>query len=204
MDLIFEKKEQYFGKDAAWVSEFEVAADFNLHVERISGGRFLVYQKSVADGEYDLVDGLGYKDHKDTIDMDFVALVYPKWIKVVSEAEVTMGIVTFTGDAPSGGGETQEDPYKYINFLSVGRDDRDVLRKYISEYSENGLVFPTVEAAEQYGDTSSPTYAKIDFNAVVSYDGTIKDMLMNNDGWSEDKITSLPYVTREEFYNLNA
>lgn len=38
MDLIFEKKEQYFGKDAAWVSEFEVTSDFNLHVERISGG----------------------------------------------------------------------------------------------------------------------------------------------------------------------
>lgn len=94
MDLNFEKKEQYWGKDAAWVSEFEVTSDFNLHVERVSGGRFLVYQKSVADGEYDLVDGLGYKDHKDTIDMDFVALVYPKWIKVVSEAEVTMGIVT--------------------------------------------------------------------------------------------------------------
>lgn len=94
MDLIFEKKEQYFGKDAAWVSEFEVTADFNLHVERISGGRFLVYQKSVADGEYDLVDGLGYKDHKDVIDITLWDLVYPKWIKVVSEAEVTMGIVT--------------------------------------------------------------------------------------------------------------
>lgn len=94
MDLNFEKKEQYWGKDAAWVSEFEVTADFNLHIERISGGRFLVYQKSVADGEYDLVDGLGYKGHKAVIDMDFVGLVYPKYIKVVSESEVTMGIVT--------------------------------------------------------------------------------------------------------------
>lgn len=94
MDLNFEKKEQYFGKDAAWVSEFEVTSDFNLHIERISGGRFLVYQKSVADGKYDLVDGLGYKDHKAVIDMDFVGLVYPKYIKVVSESEVTMGIVT--------------------------------------------------------------------------------------------------------------
>jgi hypothetical protein len=94
MDLNFEKKEQYWGKDAAWVSEFEVTSDFNLHIERISGGRFLVYQKSVADGEYDLVDDLGYKDHKAVIDMDFVGLVYPKYIKVVSESEVTMGIVT--------------------------------------------------------------------------------------------------------------
>lgn len=94
MDLIFEKKEQYFGKDAAWVSEFKVTSDFNLHVERVSGGRFLVYQKTVKDGEYDLVDGLGYKDHKDVIDITLWDLVYPKWIKVVSEAEVTMGIVT--------------------------------------------------------------------------------------------------------------
>lgn len=106
MDLIFEKKEQYFGKDAAWVSEFEVTSDFNLHVERISGGRFLVYQKSVADGEYDLVDGLGYKDHKDTIDMDFVALVYPKYIKVVSEAEVTRAVVLPEGVAKQIGGKS--------------------------------------------------------------------------------------------------
>ena len=79
-----------------YVAEFEATGDFNLHIERVSDGRFLVHQKSVADGEYDIVDTVAYMDldHKDTIDMDFVALVYPKWIKVVSEAEVTMGIVT--------------------------------------------------------------------------------------------------------------
>ena len=52
MEITFEKIEQYWGKDAAYVSEFEVTADFNLHIERKKGGRFLVYQKSVADGEY--------------------------------------------------------------------------------------------------------------------------------------------------------
>lgn len=108
MDLIFEKKEQYWDKVTAWVSEFEVTADFNLHVERISGGRFLVYQKSVADGDYDLVDGLGYKDHKDVIDMDFVGLVYPKWIKVVSQAEVTRAVVLPEGVAKQIGGVKSE------------------------------------------------------------------------------------------------
>ena len=93
MEITFERIEQYFGKEAAYVSEFEVTSDFNLHIERVSGGRFLVYQKSVADGEYDIVDGLR-KDHKAVIDMDFVALVYPKYIKVVSEAEVTRATVT--------------------------------------------------------------------------------------------------------------
>ena len=94
MDLIFEKKEQYWGKDAAWVSEFEVTSDFNLHVERVSGGRFLLKQKTVKDGKYAICDGLGRQDHKDVIDITLWDLVYPKYIKVVSEAEVTMGIVT--------------------------------------------------------------------------------------------------------------
>lgn len=142
MDLIFEKKEQYFGKDAAWVSEFEVASDFNLHVERISGGRFLVYQKSVADGEYDLVDGLGYKDHKDTIDMDFVALVYPKYIKVVSEAEVTRAVVLPEGVAKQiGGVKTEYDAsiyedrkalWEYFDAFGMQQDERVTLEKEIA------------------------------------------------------------------------
>ena len=89
MEILFEKK------DSAWVSEFEATGDFNIHIERVSIGRFLVYQKSVADGNWAIVDGLGHKDHKAVIDLDFTALVYPKWIKVVSEVEVTMGVVTF-------------------------------------------------------------------------------------------------------------
>lgn len=78
-----------------WEAEFEATTDFNIHIERVSGGRFLVYQKSVANGDWAIVDGLGYKDHKAVIDLDFTALVYPKWIKVVSEVKVTMGVVTF-------------------------------------------------------------------------------------------------------------
>ena len=89
MELKFENQ------GTSWVAEFEVTGDFNLHVERVSGGRFLVYQKSVSDGEYDIVDGVGRLDHKDVIDLDFTALVYPKFIKVVSEAEVTRATVTF-------------------------------------------------------------------------------------------------------------
>lgn len=95
MELTFKQSSQLFGKEYGYESEFEATADFNIHIERVSGGRFLVYQKSVADGDWDIVDGLGHKDHKAVIDLDFTALVYPKWIKVVSEVEVTMGVVTF-------------------------------------------------------------------------------------------------------------
>ena len=97
MEITFEKIDKLLGNEGAYVSEFEVTADFNLHIERKAGGRFLMYQKSVADGEYDIVDGVGYQEprHKAVIDIDMTALVYPKFVKVVSESEVTMGVVTY-------------------------------------------------------------------------------------------------------------
>lgn len=86
---------EFVKKNGMYEAEFEATADFNLHIERVAGGRFLVYQKSVADGKYDIVDGIGRQDHKDVIDLDMTALIYPKYIKIVSESEVTMGVVTY-------------------------------------------------------------------------------------------------------------
>lgn len=95
MELNFIQSKVIFGKKTGYEAEFEATADFNIHIERKAGGRFLVYQKSVADGQYDIVDTIGRLDHKDVIDLDMTALVYPKYIKIVSESEVTMGVVTF-------------------------------------------------------------------------------------------------------------
>ena len=91
MEILFEKK------GSAWVSEFEATGDFNLHIERVSDGRFLVHQKSVAGGEYDIVDTVSHMDldHKAVIDLDFTALVYPKFIKVGCATEPTMAVVTY-------------------------------------------------------------------------------------------------------------
>lgn len=85
---------EFVKKNGMYEAEFEATADFNLHIERKAGGRFLIYQKSVSEGKYDIVDGVGYKDHKDVIDLDMTAIVYPKFIKVVSESEVTKGVIT--------------------------------------------------------------------------------------------------------------
>lgn len=95
MEITFVKNDKLFWKEGAYVSEFQITSDFNLHVEREKGGRFLVYQKTVENGEYDIVDGIDMYRHKDVIDIDMSALVYPKYIKVVSESEVTMGVVTY-------------------------------------------------------------------------------------------------------------
>lgn len=94
MEITFTKNDKLFGKEGAYVSEFQITSDFNLHIERVAGGRFLIYQKSVADGQYDIVDGVDVYRHKDTIDIDMTALVYPKYIRVVSESEVTYAEVT--------------------------------------------------------------------------------------------------------------
>ena len=95
MELIFKESSQVLSGKPAYEVEFEASSDFSIHIERPEGGRFLVYQKSVANGKYSLVDGVGYQDYKDVFDIDFVGAVYPKWIKVVSEVEPTMAVVNF-------------------------------------------------------------------------------------------------------------
>lgn len=95
MELVFKSSEQEFAGNPAYEVEFNATADFNLHIERPSGGRFLVFQKSVQNGNYSLVDGVGYQDYKAVFDIDFVGAVYPKWIKIVSEVEPTMAVVNF-------------------------------------------------------------------------------------------------------------
>jgi hypothetical protein len=95
MELNFIQSKVIFGKKTGYEAEFEATADFNIHIERKHAGGFLVYQKTVADGKYDAVDNVPYQRGSDVIDLDMTALVYPKYIKIVSESEVTMGVVTF-------------------------------------------------------------------------------------------------------------
>lgn len=96
MELVFKESEKIYGDKPAYEVEFTATSDFNLHIERKSGGYFLVYQKAVSGGKYAIVDNMGWQNGKDVIDLDFVGAVYPKFIKVVSESEVTMGVVTIS------------------------------------------------------------------------------------------------------------
>ena len=77
-----------------YISEFEVTSDFNLHIERPEGGIINVYQRTSSEGEYAIIDGFD-TDGKSVLDIDFTALVYPKWIKIISEKEPKVGVVTF-------------------------------------------------------------------------------------------------------------
>lgn len=88
MDLTFNKD------GGSFVAEFVATADFNLHIEK-SGGDFRIMQKTVENGLYDCIDGLYIPAGSPVIDYDFVASIYPKYIKIVSEVEPTLAVVTF-------------------------------------------------------------------------------------------------------------
>ena len=88
MELIFNKTNQN-----VYEAVFEAPADFNLHIERKSTGSLIVKQGITADGEFADAVNLGLNAGK-IINSDFAALVYPKFIKVVSGSEVVKVFVT--------------------------------------------------------------------------------------------------------------
>jgi hypothetical protein len=89
MELTFNKT-----NENVYEAVFEVTSDFNIHLERKSTGILVIKQSGIADGAFDDAFNLGI-NAREVIDYDFGALVYPKWIKVVSGSEVIKGIVTF-------------------------------------------------------------------------------------------------------------
>lgn len=78
-----------------YVCEIQVTSDFNLHIERSENGFLYVQQKTTYDGEYDSISGANFAPHDRVVDVDFVASIYPKYIKIVSEVLPTIGVVTF-------------------------------------------------------------------------------------------------------------
>jgi hypothetical protein len=102
-DLNFVKNEN----TQKYVAEAVVNSNFNIHLERISGGGLNLFQKN---GEYTeaIDDRTATERGFDTVpvpntvpynsglvfDYDFDALVYPKVIRIESYTEVTSGILT--------------------------------------------------------------------------------------------------------------
>ena len=100
MEITFEKVNEH-----RYEACFEAPGDFNLHVERIKNGTLEVYQRGIAEGEYDFDWSAGIGARK-VIDYDFAAFVYPKWIKVVSGSEVVSASVNFNEGGGSGSGSS--------------------------------------------------------------------------------------------------
>lgn len=97
MELTFNKVDNWYE------AEFEITDDINLHIELNVAAPIKLYQKTSED-KYDLVQAFKPSIDK-VLDTDLMALVYPKWIKVVSEAEVVRAIVLPEGVAEQVGGK---------------------------------------------------------------------------------------------------
>lgn len=113
MEITFEKVGNKY------VAEFEATADFNLHIERVEQSTLEVYQRGIAEGEYDFAWSAGVGARK-VIDYDFGALVYPKYIKVISGSEVLSASVNFNegGGSGNGNGSSGDNNFKYYKINS--------------------------------------------------------------------------------------
>lgn len=88
MELTFEKQ------GPIYVAEFEATGPFNLHLQREDESLVKVYQKAEQDSKYATLPSWEEHDAPKVINIDFAALVYPKWIKIVSLSEVSKGLIT--------------------------------------------------------------------------------------------------------------
>lgn len=77
-----------------WVAEFQVTADFNLHLEREGTGSLRIMQSTVSGGMYDRVKGGSFNYNDLVVDIDFTSVIYPKFIQVISMSEPTLAEVT--------------------------------------------------------------------------------------------------------------
>lgn len=92
----------------AWVAEFEATDKFNLHMEGLLLGSFSILQRT-AGGKYTHVRDIPtYPRFDKVFDYDFDALVYPKFIKIVSETEPTYAEVVSDGEITEIKSQTKE------------------------------------------------------------------------------------------------
>lgn len=80
-------------ENGRYVAHFSVSSDFNIHIEK-KGGTMHFLQSTVQGGRYDLINDLNFGTDQEVIDVDCTALVYPKYIEIVSAVLPTKAVVT--------------------------------------------------------------------------------------------------------------
>lgn len=162
-----------------YVSEFEVSSDFNLHIERNEGGTLYIQQRT-GNGQYDTVKDAVFKLGDSVIDYDFQALVYPKYIKIISDIN-PIAYITSDGEVTeiksqtkevevTANGTTQVAPdagYSYLTGVTVK-----------TNVPQSGGSGGTEASSMEYLDTSGmETAAKVQLfmtaAVLVKYNGVI-------------------------------
>lgn len=209
MEITFEKVGNKY------VAEFEATADFNLHIERAEQATLEVYQRGIAEGEYDFAWSAGIGARK-VIDYDFAALVYPKWIKVVSGSEVLSASVNFNegGGSGSGSGSGSDDIIKWEYYRIIGDYNTSEFIHYAVTYCEyihytdNNSTFITSDSNNLRGITkiactNIPLIYISNDSELIFDKGSWKLNFCESEGIDEEAFNSVfSPITKDEFFTL--
>lgn len=149
---------QFTKQGNTYVAEFEVNADFNLHIEKSRSGYLYMRQRSTS-GKWDSVRNFQVAENDYIVDYDFTALVYPKQIRLVSEYAPTMCALTSDGDVIEIKSQSKEVEITQNGEMSVTPDDGFA---YLSSVNVKTNV-PQQGGGESGGGTaeSSMTYYNV-------------------------------------------
>lgn len=78
-----------------YVGEFTVTEDFNLHVEKLKEGNMYVYQRTTDSGDYVPQQEVRNIFWNKIIDIDMQGVIYPKYIRIVSDAPIIKCVITY-------------------------------------------------------------------------------------------------------------
>lgn len=212
MELTFKQNEEL-----NYEAEFKVDGDFNLHIERVSKGPICLMQRGTSEGEYSNSAVLDNDD--DTLDYDFAALVYPKWIKVVSGSEVISASVNFNEGGGSGSGESDSGEVIYYKLDEpMYLQDIEYFLKEVYVFSgargyydkQIGYYYGTPASIRGMIGSKYSSYGYIDafefrpFQFWKSWSDmslvTYNDLESFSEAFPEIISTSLPRITAEEYW----
>lgn len=154
-----------------YVSEFEVSSDFNLHIERNEGGTLYIQQRT-GNGQYDTVKDAVFKLGDSVIDYDFQALVYPKYIKIVSDIN-PIAYITSDGEVTEIKSQTKEVEVTANGTTQVAPD---------AEYSYLTGVTVKTNVPQSGGSGSAPSGGTLRFYSLpdansVAHGGAIEYLM---------------------------
>lgn len=193
-------------ENGLYVAEFEATAPFSIHIERPKGGFINMLQRSVDSGTFVAVKNFNPNyNATQVIDADCgQGAVYPKWIRLESAVEPSVAEVTFESES-SGGGAGTESTMEYVAFNAetdlVTYGEMLGIFAYLVKFPTK---IETISIMVMSDETVNDAIAfAIDTGAVVDFMGSrksIKDLALSLGA----DISSLPHLTKEQFYSLEA
>lgn len=203
-------------ENGLYVAEFEATAPFSIHLERPKGGFINMLQRSVDSGTFVAVKNFNPNyNATQVIDADCgQGAVYPKWIRLESAVEPSVAEVTFESESSGGGagnsGGGNENTYEYIDVRELA-ELKAPLIMYSLAVRVRGSDNYTMPITSLLTSTDSAESVFDNVMAVMFDLSFVIDMGSNGKFETRElyasmgiDLSSLPHLTKEEFYSLEA